>query len=98
VDVLNAIAGVAAIILALELLIVVVLFAALCVGAWYGLRMGQRQVQPGFVKVNDYVAQGRAIERKALGIIAKPFIVAHSFGEIVGVTVTTVVARTREKT
>lgn len=93
---LNFIAGLAAVILVLELLAVTILGAALCGGVWYGLRLVKRKSHSAFDKVNGYVDKTRVVEHGALRYVVAPVIVAHSLGENIGVTVSKLVKQVRE--
>ncbi|HEV3312191.1 MAG TPA: hypothetical protein VG815_16900 [Chloroflexota bacterium] len=96
-DALNLVAALAAVILGVELFVVTLLLAAICFGIWFGLRFAERKAQPAFDKIDGYVTQARAIERKALGFVVKPLIEAHAFGEMIGVTIAGLAERTRER-
>jgi len=95
VGVLNFIAGLATIILALELLIATLLFAAVCGGLWFGLNFGDRKLQPLLVKLNGYIAKGESLERQGLSKALRPLIAASSFGASIAATVSELGARTR---
>lgn len=96
-NVLNFIAGIAAIILGLELVIACLLAAALCGGIWFGLRFAEKKAMPLFDKVNGYMAKGRQIERMSLSYAVKPFIMAHALGAQIGITASTLAERTRDR-
>lgn len=95
-DVLNALAGIAAIILALELLTATVLFAALCGGIGYGLRLARKKSGVGYAKVHELIATGEEYERKGLTRLVTPVIVVASYGEQVGTTVSHLIDRTKQ--
>jgi len=96
VNVLNFLAGLATIVLAMELLVLVFLVAAVCGGIWFGLRFAEKKADPALDKVNSYIDQARGYERMGLRMAVKPLIILHAFGEMVGVTVTSLVNRARE--
>jgi hypothetical protein len=93
--VLNFIAGLAAVILTLELLVLTILIAAICVGVWYGLRFAERKAHPLFDKVNGYVEMARNYEHRGLRLLVKPVIVAHACGEQIGVTISSLLEQAR---
>lgn len=95
--VLNFIAGLAEILLAIELVVVTLILAALCAGIWFGLRFAEKKAVVGLDKANEYIAKGRNYERKGLGMAVKPVIEIHAIGEQVGVTLTRVIARARNE-
>lgn len=86
--VLNFIAGLAAIILAFELLIATLLFAALCGGLWFGLNLGNKKLSPLFVKANTFIEKGQQKERKGLRVALTPLIKASAVGTSVAASVT----------
>ena len=92
---LNFLAGLAAIVLAIELVVLVFILAAICAGVWYGLRFADRKATPAFNKVNEYVDRARGYERTGLRYAVKPFIALHVFGESVGVTLSDLIERSR---
>jgi hypothetical protein len=94
-DVLNILAGLAAIVLSLELLLATILFAALCGGIWYGLRMAQKKSRPAYAKVHEFIAKGEELERKGLTRAVRPLIVVVAYGEQVGTTVSRLIERTQ---
>ncbi len=81
--VLNLLASIAVIVLALELLVAVLLFAAVCGGLWFGLRLGQKKSSTLFAKLDGYVGMAREQERRVLGYAALPFIQGTALGEMV---------------
>lgn len=91
--VLNFIAGLAAIVLAIELFILVLVIAAVCGGLWFGLRFAEKKASPAFAKVNGYVELARRYEKTALGIAVKPVIQAHEFGALIAGTLGSLVER-----
>jgi hypothetical protein len=95
--VLNFLAGLAEIILAIELVVLLLVIAAVCAGIWFGLRFAEKKATPAFDKANEYIAKGRAYEQKGLRIAAKPVIMLHAFGEQVGVTLTRLIDQAREE-
>lgn len=97
-DTLNTLAGIAAIILSLELLLATILFAALCAGIWFGLRLAQKKSRPAYEKVHQLIAKGEDLERKGLTRAVRPLIVATAYGEQIGTTVSRLIERTRQGT
>lgn len=86
--VLDFIAGVAAIILAIELFVAMVLFAGICGAIWFGLRLAQKKTDPGIQKLNGYIDRYRPYERRGLGYLALPVILAYQWAARIGATVT----------
>lgn len=93
--VLNFLAGLAAIILALELLVVTLLAAAVCGGIWYGLRIAQRKSPPLLARANGYIDKARAYERTGLRLLVKPVILANAYGVSAGTAILTLIERAR---
>ena len=85
--VLDLLAGIAAVILALELFVVTVIFAAACAGVWFGLRFAQKKTDPSIQKLNGYIDKYRPYERRGLGYLALPIMLARQWGTRIGVTV-----------
>jgi hypothetical protein len=92
-SILNFIAGIAAIILALEVLVVAILFMGIATGLWFGLRFGQRRMGRSFSKVNTALSQATAIERKGLALAVQPFIQATATGQAITATVKRLLTR-----
>ena len=86
-DFLNILAGLAAILLGFELLVVVLIIAAVCGGIWFGLLKGDQKASIGFAKLHRYLEQVRNYERLGLRTAVKPVILLYGLAEAVAVTV-----------
>jgi len=98
VDVLNFMAGLAEIVLAIELVFVVFVLAAICAGIWFGLSKAESKgIEPGFAKLNEYLSRGAELRHKGIRTAMTPLIALVSFGEVVSVTVRSLVARAKSQ-
>lgn len=91
--VLNVLGGIGAIILAVELLLFLLVFLAVCVALWFGMRFLKGKSDYAFGKLNDLLKRGVDLENKGLRLVAKPIVVAAGASTMARVTVARLVAR-----
>jgi hypothetical protein len=88
-DILNFFADLAEVILTIELLLLILVIAAVCAGVAFGVWWAESRVNPLFARLNGYISQGQDYERTGLRMAVKPLIAIHTVGECVAVTLRT---------
>jgi hypothetical protein len=96
VSVLNHLAQAAAVILLAELLVVLLIFAALAGGLAFGLRWGRGKLRDAFEKGNSYLPLLRTYVHTGTDYVAKPLIAAGKVASTVKGTALAIRKRFRE--
>jgi hypothetical protein len=95
VSVLNHLAQAAAVILLAELLVMLLIFAALAGGLAFGLRWGRGKMRAAFEKGNSYLPLARKYVHTGTDYVAKPLIAAGKFADTVKGTALAIRKRVR---